>query len=135
MQDATDPGAPTSPRRKPRLLLVEDDPACGNFLREILLPDYEVDLATDGEQGWESACHTPPDLVLSDVRLPGLDGLTLTRRLRMAASTARVPIILLTTSNDAEIRWQGLEAGADDLLFKPFRVRELLASVQNRLKG
>ena len=133
LQNATEPGAPSSPRRRPRLLVVEDDPACGGFLREILEADYEVAMAADGEQGWEAAQHAPPDLILSDVRLPGVDGITLTRRLRTAAGTARVPIILLTTCNDAEARWQALEAGADELLLKPFRVREVLVAVRERL--
>ena len=115
---------------RPRLLLAEDDASTRNFLGEVLQSDYEVEVVGDGRQAWTAAQRELPDLILSDVLMPGLDGIGLTRRLRADTRTAIVPIILLTASDEKEMRIEGLQAGADDYLIKPFSAMELLARLR-----
>ena len=124
--------APTGPsvHRSPRLLLAEDDLSTRHSLCEILRADYEVEAVANGEQAWEAAQRELPDLVLSDVLMPGLDGIGLTRQLRAEERTRTLPIILLTASNEKATMLAGLEAGADDCLLKPFSAPELLARLR-----
>ncbi len=117
-------------QRKPRLLLAEDHPATRELLHELLSPEYEVEAVVDGAQAWAAARRQTPDLVLSDVMMPGLDGIALTRRLRADPSTATVLVVLLTIVNSHEQLLQGLAAGVDDFLLKPFRPLELLARLR-----
>ncbi len=114
----------------PRLVLAEDDPSTRDLLCEILRVDYEVEAVATGAQAWEAAQRELPDLVLSDVLMPGLDGIGLTRQLRAAERTSTLPIILLTGSNEKELMLSCLEAGADDCLLKPFSPPELLARLR-----
>ena len=116
--------------RKLRLLLVEDEPSQGHFLHEVLAEEYAVELATDGEQAWAAVQRRVPDLILTDVQMPALDGLGLLRRLRGDERTASVPVILLTADNRKETLFQALEAGLDDFLLKPFHPFELLARLR-----
>ena len=118
---------------KPRLLLVEDEPSLRQLLAELLRPEYELLVAPDGERAWELVMQSQPlDLVLSDVEMPVLDGIELTRRLRAQAHTATVPIVLLSANNRLSTVLEGLEVGADDFLLKPFRPPELLARLRSR---
>ena len=121
--------------RKPRLLLVEDEYADCLFLFEVLSKHYEVEIAMTGPRAWEMAQLQPPDMVLSDVVLPGLDGFSLARRLRAHAPTSKVPIILLSANSKIDLMVRGLVAGADDVLLKPIRVEELLKILQDKLAG
>ena len=90
-------------------------------------------VAPDGERAWEMAVQEPaPDLVLSDVEMPGLGGIELTRRLRAQAHTATVPILLFSANNRLPTLLEGLDVGADDFLLKPFRPTELLARLRSR---
>ena len=116
------------------MLLAEDEPSTREFLHEILLPHYGVTVALDGAQAIDAARREPPDLVLSNVVMPGVDGIGLTRWLRANAPTATVPIILLSADNQMETVRRGLEAGADDFLLKPFRPHEILARLDNQLR-
>ncbi len=118
---------------KPRLLLAEDEPSLRQLLVELLRAEYELLVAPDGERAWELVVQAPaPDLVLSDVEMPGLNGIELTRRLRAQAHTATVPIVLFSANNRLSAVLAGLEAGADDFLLKPFRPAELLARLRSR---
>ena len=125
-------GEPPAPP-KPRLLLVEDEPAEWMFLLEVLQAHYDVEVATNGSQAWEAAQLQTPDVVLADVILPGLDGFTLARRLRKHSPTARVAIVLMSASSKIELMVRGLIAGADDVLPKPIHVGELLALLESKL--
>ena len=118
---------------KPRLLLVEDEPAEWMFLFEVLQAHYDVEVATNGYIAWEIAQLHPPDIVLSDVIMPGMDGFTLARHLRKYTPTAKVPIVLLSASSKIELMVRGLVAGADDVLLKPIQMDELLANLRARL--
>jgi DNA-binding response OmpR family regulator len=115
-----------------RVLVIEDEPKIGDLLRRGLIYEgYVVELAPDGETGLSAARDRPPDIVLLDLMLPGLDGLTVCRRLRAASD---VPILILTAKESIPDRVAGLDAGADDYLVKPFNFDELLARVRALLR-
>lgn len=100
--------------------------------RGLAFAGYQVDTADDGEQAMAKVLETPPDLVVLDVMLPGLDGLEVCRRLRAGAPD--LPIIMLTAKDRVPDRVAGLDAGADDYLVKPFAFDELLARVRALLR-
>ncbi|HEX8681061.1 MAG TPA: response regulator transcription factor [Ardenticatenaceae bacterium] len=114
------------------LLLIEDDARIADFVRRGLIYEgFNVEVAPDGESGLAAARDRPPDLVILDWMLPGLDGLEVLRRLRAADDT---PVLMLTAKDSVSDRVQGLEAGADDYLVKPFHFEELLARVRAMLR-
>ncbi|HEY6890496.1 MAG TPA: response regulator transcription factor [Solirubrobacter sp.] len=116
-----------------RLLIVDDDRALRDALRRALtLAGYEVDVAGGGEQALAKIAQGPPDAVVLDIGMPGVDGLELTRRLRAAGE--RVPVLMLTARDAVEDRIDGLDAGADDYLVKPFDVGELKARLRALLR-
>ncbi len=117
---------------KERILIIEDDEAIVRVLRRSL--DYEgytVDAAFDGETGLALARDAHPDLVILDWMLPGMDGLEVCQRLRAGGN---VPILMLTAKDTVSDRVQGLDAGADDYMVKPFQLEELLARVRALLR-
>jgi len=112
-----------------RILLVEDDQDLGKFIQKGLREErYAVDLTTTGEEALEFAGSNPYDLVIVDIMLPKMDGLTLCRRLR--ASGHSTPILLLTARDSMEDKVSGFDAGGDQYLTKPFAFVELLARVR-----
>jgi two-component system, OmpR family, response regulator MprA len=118
--------------RDPRVLVVEDDEDIAQALqRSLRLEGYEVRVATDGEAALESAGAFQPDLVILDLGLPRLDGMEVARRLRARDD---VPILVLTARDALESRVEGLDAGADDYLVKPFERQELLARLRALLR-
>jgi diguanylate cyclase (GGDEF)-like protein len=118
-----------------RVLVVDDDPDILQFVQVNLeVEGYNAEAAGDGRQALDAARATPPDLVLLDVMMPEMDGLTVLRRLRSAPATANVPVILLTAKALAEDRVAGLDLGADDYITKPFDVEELMARVRSVLR-
>ena len=120
---------------RPRMLLVEDDPAISELLKfHFGREDFDVAHTPDGEEALLLARETPPDIVLLDWMVEGLSGLEVCRRLRRAAETANVPIIMLTARGEEEDRVRGLETGADDYVTKPFSPRELVARVNAVLR-
>lgn len=115
-----------------RILVIEDDPAILKVLqRGLSYEGYTVDIATDGYAGLTRASEHRPDLVILDWMLPGLDGLEVCRRLRAGG---RLPILMLTAKDAIQDRVQGLDAGADDYLVKPFSLEELLARIRALLR-
>jgi two-component system response regulator MprA len=113
---------------KERILIIEDDEGILKLLRRSLSYEgYEVETALDGKTGLNLAHDQHPDLIILDWMLPGMDGLEVCRRLR---STSSVPILMLTAKDTTQDRVQGLDAGADDYLIKPFELEELLARVR-----
>lgn len=117
-----------------RILLVDDNADMRDYVRRLLSQCYTVEVATDGLTALQRIRQQPPDLVLTDVMMPGLDGFELLRELRADPETQQIPIILLSARAGAESRLEGLAAGADDYLIKPFSARELLARVESSLK-
>lgn len=119
--------------RPARLLVVEDHPELReNLARGLRATGYTVDLAGDGPTGLAAAQEAVHDLLILDRMLPGLDGVELLRRLRRAGSA--VPVLLLTARDTVQDRVDGLDAGADDYLPKPFAAEELLARVRALLR-
>lgn len=115
-----------------RILLIEDDEGIVRFLRRALSYEgYTVDVATDGETGLEMALQNPPDLVILDWMLPGMDGLEVLRRLR---AHGQWPVLMLTAKDAIQDRVEGLDMGADDYLTKPFNLDELLARIRALLR-
>ncbi|HLF01324.1 MAG TPA: response regulator transcription factor [Anaerolineales bacterium] len=114
------------------ILVIEDEEKITDFLRRGLTYEgYRVSLAADGPAGLAIARETPPDLVILDWMLPGMDGLEVCRRLR---SVGPVPIIILTARDSVADRVVGLDAGADDYMIKPFSFDELLARLRALLR-
>ncbi|MDZ8261312.1 ATP-binding protein [Nostoc sp. ChiQUE01b] len=124
--------SPASPA--PRILLADDNTDMRDYVKRLLSQQYEVESVPDGLAALDSARRRVPDLVLTDVMMPGLDGFGLLQALRADPLTQKVPIILLSARAGEEARVEGLEAGADDYLIKPFSARELLARVEAALK-
>ncbi|QLE51637.1 response regulator [Nostoc sp. C057] len=118
----------------PRILLADDNADMRDYVKRLLSQQYEVESVADGLAALDSARGRVPDLVLTDVMMPGLDGFGLLQELRANPQTKKVPIILLSARAGEEARVEGLEAGADDYLIKPFSARELLARVEAALK-
>ncbi|HQV27520.1 MAG TPA: response regulator transcription factor [Thermoflexales bacterium] len=114
------------------ILVIEDDHQIRDLLRRgLAYENYKVTVAADGATGLSAARDTPPDLVILDWMMPGMDGLEVCRRLRMASN---VPIIMLTAKESVPDRVLGLESGADDYIVKPFAFPELLARVHAMLR-
>ena len=112
-----------------RILLADDNADMRSYVRALLANTFEVETVSDGEQALAAARRRRPDLVLSDIMMPRLDGLALLKALRADEALRDVPIILLSARAGEEARVAGLTAGADDYLVKPFSARELLARV------
>jgi two-component system response regulator MprA len=111
-----------------RILVIEDEERIAQFLkRGLIYEGYRVDVAYDGQTGLDIARDQPPDLVILDWMLPGLDGLEVCRRLRAASD---VLILMLTAKDEVADRIVGLDAGADDYLIKPFDFEELMARIR-----
>lgn len=116
-----------------RILLVEDDADLAQFIRKGLKEEhYAVDVATDGEEGLALALNNAYDLLILDIMLPKLDGLTLCRRIR--AKGSMTPVLLLTARNTVEDKVSGFDTGADQFLPKPFAFVELLAQIRALLR-
>ena len=116
------------------ILIAEDEPSLRDNLQWMLeMEGYTVNAVGDGLQAIEHACLNPPDLVLTDVMMPGLDGYGLVKALRETSATAEIPIIMLTAKADRSDVRMGMNLGADDYLTKPYRREELLEAVRARL--
>jgi two-component system, OmpR family, response regulator MprA len=117
---------------KERILIIEDDEAILKILRRVLAYEgYQVDTALEGKTGLAMAHELHPDLIVLDWMLPGMDGLEVCRHLRENGST---PILMLTAKDTIQDRVQGLDAGADDYVIKPFELDELLARIRALLR-
>lgn len=117
-----------------RILIAEDNADLREYLVRLLGHRWTVDRASDGHQALEAVRAHLPDLVIADVMMPRMDGLELVRALRADESTERLPVVLLSARAGEEARIEGLEAGADDYLVKPFSSRELVATIAARLE-
>ncbi|WP_163997151.1 ATP-binding protein [Pyxidicoccus caerfyrddinensis] len=118
---------------RPRILLADDNADMRDYVRRLLEGRYQVTAVTNGEEALRAARATRPDLILSDVMMPVMDGIELVQRLRADDALRTLPVILLSARAGEEATASGLELGADDYLTKPFATRELLARVQAQL--
>lgn len=119
--------------KKSHLLIVEDDSDLAGILRDTLLTlDFAVTIASDGVSALEAYAEERPDLLVTDVMMPAMDGFTLIEKLRQ--SDELLPIIVLTARTDTDDVVHGLQLGANDYLRKPFSMRELVARIQTLLR-
>ncbi|TRZ90599.1 response regulator [bacterium] len=124
----------TAPTDAQKVLVVEDNPDLRLFIATNLADDYQVEMAKDGLDGLESARRWVPDLIVSDIMMPRMDGYELTRQVRKDPSLSHVPVILATAKSGGDAVAEGLEVGANDYLAKPFEIRELKARVSAQLR-
>jgi two-component system alkaline phosphatase synthesis response regulator PhoP len=119
----------------PKIVVIEDDTDIAGLVEHYLTAEgFRVSLAADGAEGFKRVKTTPPDLVILDLMLPGMDGLDVCKALRAAPATAAVPILILTAKGEESDKVIGLELGADDYLTKPFSPKELVARVKALLR-
>ena len=118
-----------------KILIVEDEAAIRDMLKFTLTAsEYEVNEASNAEEGWKSALADKPDLILLDWMMPGTSGVALAQRLRQNDKTSDIPIIMLTARGEEDDQVQGFDAGADDYVIKPFSPRALVARIQALLR-
>lgn len=117
------------PLNKRKVLIIEDDNDIRELLRTEIGAYFEVEVAADGNIGFEKACTYDADLIICDVLMPGMTGFEVTRKLKSDFATSHIPIVLLTALNSPEKQLEGIEAGADAYISKPFSIKLLLARV------
>jgi signal transduction histidine kinase len=120
--------------RLPRILVAEDEDDLRGFIVGVLKESYVIDAATDGTEALELMKRNRPDLVLTDVMMPGVSGLDLTRAIKRDPSLRHIPVILLTARGENEAALEGYEAGADEFVSKPFHTKVLQARIRAHLK-
>ena len=122
------------PARLPRILIADDNNDMRAYLKALLDPHAEVAVCADGEAAFAALLRDPPDLLLSDVMMPRLDGFGLIARIRATPALSHLPVMLLSARAGEEAKVEGLRAGADDYLVKPFAAAELLARVRRQVE-
>ena len=118
----------------PILLIVEDNLDVTRYLKSLLVTNYNVYMAKNGRDGLENALQLIPDIVISDVMMPEMDGFTLCEKLKTDERTSHIPVILLTARSSDMSKLEGLETGADDYLIKPVNAKELLIRIKNLIE-
>ncbi|WP_245344589.1 MULTISPECIES: ATP-binding protein [Asticcacaulis] len=118
----------------PRIVLADDNADMRDYVCRLLNTEFRVEPVTDGETAWERIVADPPQLVLTDVMMPRLDGFGLLARLRGDERTRDIPVVMLSARAGEEARVEALDAGVDDYLVKPFSARELMAKLRSQLQ-
>ena len=119
------------PEGKETLLIVEDNTDLQTFLQTLLGHRYRILTANHGKEGWTLACHNLPDLIITDVMMPEMDGIEMTRKLKANYMTSHIPVVMLTAKGEVRDELEGLNAGANFYLKKPFLPRQLELIVKN----
>jgi signal transduction histidine kinase/ligand-binding sensor domain-containing protein len=123
-----------APSDAPRILVVDDNSDVRDYVGSILSETYQISFATDGLDGLEKVRAEMPDLILSDVMMPRMDGNEFVRALKSDPGLKIIPVILVSARATQEVKVEGLQMGADDYVPKPFNAKELLARIANLLK-
>lgn len=124
---------PASAAQLPPVLLVEDNDDFRHYLKESLQPHFKVFEATNGKDGWQTALARHPQLIVSDISMPCMDGIELCKKLKADKRTNHIPVILLTALTGDEAQLEGLQTGANDYITKPFNAAVLLSKIKNLL--
>ncbi len=119
---------------KAMLLIVEDNADVRNFLHENVRMEYRVLEAVDGEDGWNKSLEHMPDVIVSDIMMPKMDGFELCGKLKTDERTSHIPVILLTAKASTQDKIEGYDTGADDYIMKPFEPAEVIARIRNLLE-
>ena len=117
-----------------QILIVEDNLELRSYLKEQFQMDYLIEEASDGEEGLKKAIKSIPDLIVSDIMMPKIDGVEFCKRVKTNERTSHIPVVMLTAKADIESRIEGLETGADDYIIKPFNIHELRTRVKNLIE-
>jgi YesN/AraC family two-component response regulator len=120
--------------KKKTILLVEDNEDFRFYLKDNLQQRYNVMEALNGKEGWEKARDMQPDLVVSDIMMPVMDGINLSKKIKADPRTSHIPVILLTAMNNEETELEGFRAGINDYISKPFTFEILASRIRNMLK-
>ena len=120
-----------SENEKPLVLIIEDNEDVRNYIKGHLANDYRILLAVDGEEGLDKSLEYIPELIISDVKMPKLNGFELCKKIKKDERTSHIPIILLTAKAAGEDKLEGLKTGADDYISKPFQALELKVRIKN----
>jgi signal transduction histidine kinase/DNA-binding response OmpR family regulator len=131
--DSRSNGHPIERSPKPVVLVVEDNTDLRHFIIDCLGEEFDFLQADNGRKGLETATNNVPDLIISDVMMPEMDGITMTSKLKADVRTSHIPLILLTAKSTEDSKLHGLSTGADDYLTKPFNKNELLLKVRNSI--
>lgn len=114
-----------------KLLIIEDNPEVRKFIRDYFCEAYEIDEAENGKQGFKKALEGTPDLIISDVMMPVMDGIELCRKVKTDIRTSHIPVILLTARTALTFKYEGYETGADEYITKPFSAKFLSLRIKN----
>jgi DNA-binding response OmpR family regulator len=117
-----------------KILVIDDNDEVRSFITDYLKTDYKIVEATDGFRGWEIATFDLPDLIITDIMMPGMDGFELCKKLKSDERTSHIPVIMLTARAMSMDRLEGLQTGADDYIIKPFSMEELSVRIRNLLE-
>jgi len=132
VEDAMPEGSQKSSRKK-TIVVVEDNEDIRFYLKDNLKGHYKVEEATNGKEGWEKIKAVNPDMVISDIMMPLMDGVELARKIKNETLTAHIPVILLTAMGSEEKQLEGLKAGVNDYITKPFTFEILASRIRNLL--
>jgi CheY-like chemotaxis protein len=119
---------------KPKILIVDDDPINIELLEGYLSKDYDILKAHDGNEAIMIVDATPPDIILLDIIMPGMNGYDVCKKLKNDPKTNHIPIVIVTSLQETEDRNKAIQAGADDFITKPFDIIELTVRVKSYLK-
>ncbi|HXB94903.1 MAG TPA: two-component regulator propeller domain-containing protein [Puia sp.] len=126
--------ADSAPKGAPTILIVEDNEDFRFYLKDNLRAHYKIIEASDGKEGWKKVLAEQPQLVVSDISMPHMDGIQLCRKIRTDERTAQIPVILLTAMSGETVELEGLHTGATDYISKPFNFEVLLSRIRNAVE-